>query len=590
MKVYKLVRTALLVLLITLMGAGQTFSQNAASKSGGNTINSGESIHLDINTLPAGKSVTITFEVTVDSPFPSGPTQVCNQGVVSGSNFSDVFTDDPSVGGAADPTCTMVTKPDIGVIAINAPTSDCGLSSVKTVTITISNFTAFAQSGFDVQFQVTGPIGTGPVTETFTGALPASGNAVYTFTGTADLSTPGVYTVTATTLLADDGNTANDATAANVENEGACIKPFLFVSNKITLKQTKQNTPAGDIHSNGALTVEKGTPSTYNSNLTAVGKITINTQNTITGNVKSPIAITNNGTVNGTITVGAVPPQPLPGLSYSAGGQNKTVPQNGTLTLAPGSYNNVTLNSFSTLKLTSGNYFFTSLKYNSSTTTTAVLEIDLSSGNPITLNVVSNLFLGNEIEIRLLPNGEDDSELVTFNSKQSTAMKVGREAYFLGTLNAPNSKVTLDKNSQLRGAMCVKELIVERDCLFLHFLSPGSLPGPGNLPKSAPDDEETLASESPITDYALEQNYPNPFNPTTQISFALPDAGEVSLAIYNLNGQLVKRLVAGEMNAGRHSIMWDAKDERGQQVASGVYVYVIKAGSFSAQRKFVLMK
>ncbi len=105
---------------------------------------------------------------------------------------------------------------------------------------------------------------------------------------------------------------------------------------------------------------------------------------------------------------------------------------------------------------------------------------------------------------------------------------------------------------------------------------------------------------APVTSYQLEQNYPNPFssearsraagNPSTMISFALPQAGEVSLAIYNLNGQLVKRLAAGEMNAGRHGVIWDAKDDRGQQVASGVYVYVLKAGEFVAQRKLVLMK
>ena len=278
-------------------------------------------------------------------------------------------------------------------------------------------------------------------------------------------------------------------------------------------------------------------------------------------------------------------------MSYSAGGANKTVPANGTLTLAPGSYNNVTLNSFSTLKLSSGDYYFTSLKYNSSTTTTAVLEIDLSSNNPITLNVVSNLFLGNEVEIRLLPNGESDSPLVTFNTKQSSALKVGREAYFLGTLNAPNAITTLDKNSQLRGSFCVKELIVMRDCLFLHHLSPGSLPGPGNLPKpSAGDEEEVTSDQSPVTSYELAQNYPNPFNPTTQISFALPEAGAVSLAIYNTNGQLVKKLVAGEMNAGRHSFTWDAMNERGERVASGVYLYVLKASEYTAQRKLVLMK
>jgi len=113
-------------------------------------------------------------------------------------------------------------------------------------------------------------------------------------------------------------------------------------------------------------------------------------------------------------------------------------------------------------------------------------------------------------------------------------------------------------------------------------------------------ESEVASNQLSVTSYQLEQNYPNPFwsaatsrfagNPTTTISFALPEAGEVSLAIYNAMGQLVRKLVAGEMAQGRHSIVWDAKDDRGLQMASGMYLYVIKAGSFSAQRKLILMK
>jgi hypothetical protein len=202
---------------------------------------------------------------------------------------------------------------------------------------------------------------------------------------------------------------------------------------------------------------------------------------------------------------------------------------------------------------------------------------------------VSNLQLGKEAAIQLLPNGESDSELVTFNTLQSSAVSFGTEAYLLGSFNAPNAKVTLVKNSQLRGSICADEIVIERDCLFLHHDAPGSLPGPGNLPKSSFENEET-SNQQPVTSYQLEQNYPNPFNPTTTISFALPQASEVSLAIFNTNGQLVRKLDAGQMNAGRHSFTWDATDDRGLRVASGVYLYVIKAGEFTAQRKLVLMK
>ncbi len=574
-KFFKAMLPMLLVVLL-MMGAGQTLAQFPSTS-------------LSIGTLPAGKSVTVTFEVTVNSPFPSGPTQVCNQGNVTADGGINVLTDDPDVAGADDPTCTPVTRPDIGVTAINAPSTDCGLGT-ENVTITITNFTAFAQTGFDVQFEVTGPINTGPITETFTGTLPASGTAMFTFSGTADLSDPGVYSVTATTLLADDPTPGNNSANASVENEGSCVAPYVFLANKITLEETKQNTPGGDMHSNGTLYIEPGDPSTYNSNLTAKGKITIGDDNTINGDVRSQTSISNAGTINGTPSIGPVATEPLPSLSYSAGGPNRTVPSGGSLTLAPGSYGIVTLSNNGTLKLTSGEYFMNELRYSSSIEH-GVIEINLSSGNPVVINVVTNLQLGHEAEIRLVPNGESASPLVTFNTKQTTNANWGREAYLLGSFNAPSAKVTLVKNTQLRGSISAKEIFVSNDCLFLHHLSPGSLPGPGNLPKTSPlaGEVEEVSSE-PVTSYTLEQNYPNPFNPTTMITFALPEPGEASLAIYNMSGQLVRKLVHGEYASGKYQVLWDATNERGERVASGVYLYVIKAGEFTAQKKLVLMK
>jgi len=90
--------------------------------------------------------------------------------------------------------------------------------------------------------------------------------------------------------------------------------------------------------------------------------------------------------------------------------------------------------------------------------------------------------------------------------------------------------------------------------------------------------------------YVLQQNYPNPFNPSTVIGFHLPVAGAVNLSIYDLEGRLVKKLVAGDMSPGAHSVVWDATDDHGARVASGVYVYVIKARAFTAQRKLVLLR
>jgi len=92
------------------------------------------------------------------------------------------------------------------------------------------------------------------------------------------------------------------------------------------------------------------------------------------------------------------------------------------------------------------------------------------------------------------------------------------------------------------------------------------------------------------TEFALDQNYPNPFNPETVIRFQLPEANQVTIKIFNALGQEIKTLVNREYTAGIHSVVWDAKDNHARQVASGLYVYQIKAGEFTQVRKMLLMR
>ena len=99
------------------------------------------------------------------------------------------------------------------------------------------------------------------------------------------------------------------------------------------------------------------------------------------------------------------------------------------------------------------------------------------------------------------------------------------------------------------------------------------------------------SSQLTVHSFALHQNYPNPFNPSTTIQFDLIEAGQVSLKIYNSAGQLVKTLVSDAYNPGSHNIVWDARDDSGTRVASGLYLYTIKVGQhLTAQRKLLLMK
>jgi hypothetical protein len=88
----------------------------------------------------------------------------------------------------------------------------------------------------------------------------------------------------------------------------------------------------------------------------------------------------------------------------------------------------------------------------------------------------------------------------------------------------------------------------------------------------------------------LGQAFPNPFNATTQIGYGLPAEGKVELVIYNFLGQKVRTLVSGVQPAGYRTVTWDGKDQRGRPVATGVYIYVMKAGAFRDVKKLVLLK
>ena len=90
---------------------------------------------------------------------------------------------------------------------------------------------------------------------------------------------------------------------------------------------------------------------------------------------------------------------------------------------------------------------------------------------------------------------------------------------------------------------------------------------------------------------SLSQNYPNPFNPETTIPYALSSDAIVSLTIYNIAGQVVRKLVDGEvLAAGQYQAVWDGRSESGASVASGMYFYLIHAGDYVAKRKMVLLR
>lgn len=90
--------------------------------------------------------------------------------------------------------------------------------------------------------------------------------------------------------------------------------------------------------------------------------------------------------------------------------------------------------------------------------------------------------------------------------------------------------------------------------------------------------------------FAVQQNYPNPFNPTTIIRYTIPRSAKVEIVIYNTLGQKVKTLLSQFQKAGHYSVIWNAKNDVGEKVGSGIYYYTIKAGKHSMVRKMLLLK
>jgi len=104
------------------------------------------------------------------------------------------------------------------------------------------------------------------------------------------------------------------------------------------------------------------------------------------------------------------------------------------------------------------------------------------------------------------------------------------------------------------------------------------------------DDLSAIPDEGLPERFGLEQNVPNPFNPMTSIHYDLPKAAVVELSVYTLDGRHISTLVNEQLPAGRHTVIWNGRNDAGMPVASGTYIYRIKAGDFVASHNMLLIK
>jgi hypothetical protein len=127
----------------------------------------------------------------------------------------------------------------------------------------------------------------------------------------------------------------------------------------------------------------------------------------------------------------------------------------------------------------------------------------------------------------------------------------------------------------------------------------GGLQPSGFAPDGEVEDYQVQIEEDMVTGatddavpkhFALHDAVPNPFNPRTTLSFSLPSLSHVRLTIYDVRGRLVTTLLDESRGPGRHGVIWDGRDDRQREVASGVYLYRIEAGSFVETKRVVLVK
>ena len=103
--------------------------------------------------------------------------------------------------------------------------------------------------------------------------------------------------------------------------------------------------------------------------------------------------------------------------------------------------------------------------------------------------------------------------------------------------------------------------------------------------------QSVLSTDNEIPyQFTLHNNYPNPFNPETNIQFDIPEQLSVRLAIYDLSGKEVNVLVHNTFAPGKYEVKWAGKDQHGQPVSAGMYIYQIEAGSFRNTKKLILLK
>lgn len=168
-----------------------------------------------------------------------------------------------------------------------------------------------------------------------------------------------------------------------------------------------------------------------------------------------------------------------------------------------------------------------------------------------------------------------------------TDSKYLEKTFVNGMVTSMSTSTTIDYAWLTKDNFVLVEAESQDDDTNPNFTNAASFQWVASLATGVEDENE--GGQAP-DNFILSQNYPNPFNPETLINYQTPEDGQVELAVYNLLGQKIRSLVNERLRAGSHQIKWDGSDDFGMRVASGLYLYRLKAGQLVNSRRMLLLK
>ena len=199
-------------------------------------------------------------------------------------------------------------------------------------------------------------------------------------------------------------------------------------------------------------------------------------------------------------------------------------------------------------------------------------------------SVVATIWLPDEL------GGVSTPRVFTYNSINNKIYVCGGERVVVidGGTNQRVAGITVGKNP------CALTYNSTNNKIYCANNDGSSISVIGCSPPSAVEGDQEIQV---IPSFSLKQNYPNPFNPSTTIHFTVHGSQftvssplPTSLKIYNILGQKVRSLVDEPTGRGSHEVIWDGKDDKGKELASGIYFYRLKVGKFSECKKMLLLK